>query len=173
MTDPLLPEVPDFSDPLGLLRACHERMLAQCGLLEKLVAHVAEKGVDAEARSAIARVIQYFTTSAAHHHQDEEVDLFPVLNRQSLKLADLVYRLKKDHEELDRLWAALHQSLKKGTALAQDAEFPAHVERFCAKYREHIRIENKELLTLAQHILSQRQLEDMGRAMAKRRGVRR
>lgn len=173
MTDSLIPEIPDFNDPLGVLRACHERMLAQCETLERLVAHIAANGVDAEARSAIGKVVKYFTTSAMHHHQDEEVDLFPILNRQSLKLADLVYRLKQDHEELDRLWGKLHQAMKKGPALADDAEFAADVGQFCARYRAHIKTENKELLTMAPHILSQRQLDDLGYAMAKRRGLRR
>ena len=173
MSDSLVPELPDFNDPLGMLRACHERMLAHCDILEKLVAHVAANGVDAEARSAITKVTQYFTTSATHHHQDEEVDLFPVLNRQSLKLADMIFRLKKDHEELNQLWDSLHQAMKKGPALAQDADFAGNVERFCSKYREHIKFENKELLTMAQHILSDRQLDELGSAMAKRRGLRR
>jgi hemerythrin-like domain-containing protein len=173
MTDSLVPEIPDFNDPLGVLRACHDRMLAHCDILEKLVPHLAAHGVDAEARGAITRVVQYFTTSAVHHHQDEEVDLFPILNRQSLKLADMVYRLKQDHEELKRLWDSLQQAMKKGPALAQETDFAANVERFCNRYREHIEFENKELLTIARHILSHRQLEDMGYAMAKRRGLRR
>jgi hemerythrin-like domain-containing protein len=173
MTDSLIPELPDFNDPLGVLRACHERMLAQCETLQRLVAHVAAKGVDAEARSAIGKVVQYFTTSAVHHHQDEEVDLFPILNRQSLKLADLVYRLKQDHVELDRLWEKLHQAMKNGAALADNADFASDVEQFCTRYREHIKTENQELLMMAQHILSQRQLDDLGYAMAKRRGLRR
>jgi len=173
MNDSLIPEAPDFSDPLGVLRACHERMLAQCDILEKLVPHIAEKGIDAEARSAIARVVQYFTTSAAHHHQDEEVDLFPIINRQSLKLADLIFRLRKEHEELDKLWASVLQTLKKGAALADDQDFPSLVAQFCQKYREHINHENRELLSIAPHILSHKQLEDMGKSMAKRRGIRR
>jgi len=81
MNESLIPELPDFDDPLGVLRACHERMLAQCNTLQGLVTHVAHNGVDDEARSAIGNVIHYFTTSALHHHQDEEQDLFPLLNR--------------------------------------------------------------------------------------------
>ena len=37
MTHNGLPEqLPGFDDPLGLLRACHDRMLAHCELLESL-----------------------------------------------------------------------------------------------------------------------------------------
>lgn len=169
MSNSLIPELPDFSDPLSVLRACHDRMLEHCRILDKLVPHIADKGVDDEARAAIARVVHYFSTSAVHHHQDEEEDLFPVINRQSLKLADLIYRLRKEHEQLAALWEQITTDLKKGSALAEDADFPAHVKAFCSQYREHIDLENSELLGIAAHILSYRQLEELGRAMAKRR----
>ncbi|MFQ5642453.1 MAG: hemerythrin domain-containing protein [Thiogranum sp.] len=171
MNNSLIPELPDFGDPLGVLRACHERMLAQCNTLQGLVTHIADSGIDDEARSAIRNVIYYFTTSAMHHHQDEEQDLFPLLNRQSLKLAEIVHRLKQEHESLTQLWEQLLQDLNKPSALGENAGFEAHVEQFCSAYREHIDFENSELLDMAQHILSQRQLDDMGRAMARRRGA--
>lgn len=173
MSEPLIPGLPDFDDPLGVLRACHQRMLAQCATLEKLPAHIASNGIDDEARSAIGRIVTYFSTSAVHHHQDEEQDLFPLLNRQSLKLADIVHRLRKDHELLERLWQQLLPDLKKPGALAENPDFSAHVAAFCTAYRTHIDTENKQLLGMAQHILSHKQLQEMGRSMARRRGQRR
>ncbi|GMQ88315.1 MAG: hemerythrin domain-containing protein [Gammaproteobacteria bacterium] len=173
MNDSLISELPGLDDPLGVLRACHERMLAQCDTLQGLVPHIAQNGLDDEARNAIGSVIHYFATSAVHHHQDEEQDLFPLLNRQSLKLAEIIYRLKQEHELLTRLWEQLLQDLNRPAALAENSDFESRVEQFCSAYREHIDYENKELLGMAQHILSQRQLEDMGRTMARRRGVRR
>ena len=173
MSDSPTPEIPDFDDPLGVLQACHERMLAHCNTLRKLVDHVASNGVDGEARQAISKVMQYFNTSAAQHHQDEEEDLFPLLNRQSLKLADIIFRLNREHEELSQLWAVLQADLKKPSTLADSADFAANVDRFCTLYREHIDYENKELLGMARHIISSKQLKDIGDAMAKRRGIRR
>jgi len=171
MNDTLSPEVPSFDDPLGLLRACHERMLANCDTLDKLVPHLREKGLDDEARSAITRVVNYFSTSAVHHHEDEEQDLFPLLNGQSLKLAEMIFKLKQDHKQLEKLWQQLSADLKQDSTLVDNPDFEAHVTLFCTAYREHIDMENRELLFMAQHSLSSRQLEDMGRSMAKRRGV--
>jgi hemerythrin-like domain-containing protein len=173
MSDSLVPEVPDFDDPLGVLRACHERMLSHCDVLRKLPGHIADNGVDDEARSAIRRIVSYFSTSAVHHHQDEEQDLFPILNRQSLKLADIVYRLKKEHEKLDQLWQQLSADLNKPAALPETAGFAAHVDAFCEAYSDHISAENEELLSIAQHILSRKQLQEIGKSMARRRGLRR
>lgn len=171
MNNSLTPDIPDFKDPIGLLRACHDRMLANCDTLEKLVPHLRENGLDDEARSAITNVVKYFTTSAVHHHQDEEQDLYPLLNGQSLKLAEIIYKLKQDHQQLDTLWAQLVADLKQGATLAENPDFADHVAQFCTAYREHIDTENRELLLMAQHILSARQLEDIGHAMAKRRGA--
>ena len=173
MSDSLIPEMPDFNDPLGLLRACHERMLAQCDTLEKLPAHIAGNGVDAEARSAISNAVKYFSTSAVHHHQDEEEDLFPLLQHQSLKLADMIFRARQEHEQLETLWKSLATIFKKPGDLEQNPQFPAQLQQFCELYRAHIKFEDEDLLAMAEHIISQRQFEDMGDAMARRRGLRR
>ena len=173
MNNTLTPDIPNFDDPIGLLRACHERMLANCDTLEKLVPHLQENGLDEEAKTAIAGITRYFTTSAIHHHEDEEQDLFPLLNSQSLKLAEIIYRLKQDHQQLDALWQQLATDLKQGSALVDNTDFADHVSQFCHAYREHIELENRELLFLAQHSLSSVQLEDIGNSMAKRRGVKR
>jgi hemerythrin-like domain-containing protein len=173
MTDPLPPESPDFNNPLGVLRADHERILEHCEILEKLVPHIAENGVDDEARSAISRVLHYFTTSAVHHHQDKEQNLFPIVNRQSLKLADIIYRLKREYGELVESWDRIQVDLKTPAALAGNKAFAGQVEKFCSDYRQHIAYETRELLGIAQHVLSQRQLEELGDAMARRRGVKR
>ena len=166
-------KTPDFSDPLAVLRDCHDDMLAHCEVLDTLPAYLREHGLDAEARGRITRTVQFFTGVAAQHHQDEETDLFPILNRQSLKLADIVFRLRQDHEQLHQLWETLFLDFKKGPALPQDAAFADHVATFCNGYRDHIKRETSELLSMAQHILSRQQQEEIGRAMARRRGIRR
>ncbi len=173
MTASLIPEIPDFDDPIGVLRACHERMLAQCDTLEKLPAHIAVNGVDDEARSAINKAVKYFSTSAIHHHQDEEEDLFPLLQHQSLKLADMIFRLKQEHEQLVTSWNLLATFFKKSGDLENNPEFISQLQQFCNLYREHIKFENEDVLVMAQHIISQRQLQEMGDAMAQRRGLRR
>jgi len=83
----------------------------------------------------------------------------------------MVRRLKQEHASLTQLWEILLEDLGKPAALTKNPEFEAHVEQFCSAYRAHIDFENRELLDMAQHILSQRQLEEMGRAMARRRSA--
>ena len=171
MNSVLPPELPSFDDPIGLLRACHDRMLDHCELLEKLVTHISEHGIDTQAKQVITNIQRYFTTSAVYHHQDEEENLFPLLNRQSLKLTDLIFRLNKEHRELNDLWDLINRDLNVLSSLTDNSTFSNHVEKFCSHYRKHITLENEDLLPMAQHIISSQQLEDMGKAMADRRGV--
>lgn len=164
-------EAPDFSDPLGLLRACHQRIQAQCETLERIVAHLKEHEVDAQTREACTQVLRYFNTAAKQHHADEEENLYPLLSRQSLKLADIVHRLKQQHSELERAWEDLQARLGKPASLSEDLEaFATTVEHFCHDYREHIALEEEELLFMAQHILGPDELRSLGNAMAERRG---
>jgi hemerythrin-like domain-containing protein len=165
MNDTGLPEeLPGFDDPIGLLRACHEKMLAHLDLLESLI-------TTPDAATA-RQVVRYFTTSAPLHHRDEEEDLFPRLNRQSMKIAELIFSLKKEHEQLDQLWSELLPGLKQLPAGGFDSAFIEQVNAFCTMCREHIQRENRDFLPLASSSLSQQDLGVVGEAMASRRGVR-
>jgi hemerythrin-like domain-containing protein len=161
-----------FDDPLGLLRACHQRIRQHCEILLRLAEHLERSGADEDARKAAQQVHRYFSTAAKQHHQDEEVDVFPKLIRQSLKMADMIHGLKKEHAELDRLWAALEPQLRRLPARDDAAEFTRLAQELDAVYRRHMAVEENQFLDQAQHMLSRQQLGDIGRAMAERRGVK-
>lgn len=171
-SDPFPSAAPDFSDPLGLLHACHQRIQQHCATLEKLAPHLREHGADAEARKAAGQVHRYFSTAARHHHDDEEKDLFPLLARQSLKLADRVHVLRQEHVRMDALWQTLAPQLEKLGAITDHDAFAALVAEFAQAYRGHIQREEEEVLDVARHLLSGDQLKKLGRAMAERRGQR-
>lgn len=163
---------PSFDDPLGLLRACHERILRHCDALLKLAEHLSQNGADEEARKAAEQIRHYFSTAGKHHHQDEEADVFPKLVRQSLKMADMIHRLKKDHAEMDRLWNALEPLLRHPANIQDIEAFKRLAQSFGDLYHRHIDVENNELLAIAQHILSSAQLKEIGATMAERRGIK-
>lgn len=164
-------DLPGFDDPLALLRACHEEILMHCDLLEGLLTHMLEAGPDSEARKSAERISRYFSTSAELHHRDEEDDLFPRLNRQSLKIAELIHTLKNEHEQLKTLWATLSPELKQLPAEGFSKEFTRTANDFFSLYQQHIERENMEFLPLAANSLSQQELAEIGETMAERRGV--
>jgi hemerythrin-like domain-containing protein len=160
-----LPEaLPGFDDPIGLLRACHARMLEHCELLERQL--------EAPDAAQVQQVIRYFQTSAAQHHRDEEEDLFPLIIRQSLKIAELVHQLRAQHVRMDQLWKELLPRLRGLPAEVVDEEFRTLANEFCTLCREHIQRENRELLPMAGSSLSRAELGVLGERMASRRGVR-
>ena len=105
--------LPGFDEPLALLRACHKNILDHCDRLEGLVTHIDTQGIDDEARQAARNIVRYFSSSALLHHRDEEEDLFPRMNRQSIKIAELIRDLKQQHVKLDQLWEIIVPELKK------------------------------------------------------------
>ncbi|MFA6921944.1 MAG: hemerythrin domain-containing protein [Gallionella sp.] len=161
---------PGFDHPLQMLRACHEKILRQCDTLQKLTEYLISKGCDAQARQAALGILRYFDTAGQFHHQDEELDLFPALRAATNSV--LLDRLLCEHALMLASWDALRPTLQliaEGLDVTLDA---ALTEKFIDSYRDHIAIENTELLPLASGMLSLQQMEQIGRKMAARRGAK-
>ena len=164
---------PGFERPLDVLEACHGRIAKQCDTLEKLIAHLPVHGADAQARQAARAVLTYFDTAAVHHHDDEERNLFPLLEQAGAPGAcDLVGALTLEHDEQALMWRDLRvalQQIEAGDSPRLDA---ALTRRFIAANRIHLEFENAHVLPLARQVLGAAEIERLGRAMAARRGVK-
>ncbi|HED16939.1 MAG TPA: hemerythrin domain-containing protein [Gammaproteobacteria bacterium] len=168
--DALIPEsAPDFSDPLGLLLACHQRMREHCELLQRCAQHLSDKGLDEDAKKAAAQVHRYFSTAAMFHHRDEEEDLFPLLIRSSMKMADVINQLKQQHAEIQALWQELAPLLARPASIENPTAFTELSEQYASLYQKHLAYEEQEFLNIAVHMLSQKQLDQIGCSMKKRR----
>ena len=165
-------DLPGFDKPLALLRACHKNITDHCEQLENLITHTGTQGIDDEARKAARNIVRYFSTSALLHHRDEEEDLFPRLNRQSIRIAELIRDLKQEHVKLDQLWELISPELKKLPDDKFSDNFLQASNEFCTLSRQHVTRENMEFLPLAANSLSELELKDIGESMAARRGVR-
>lgn len=172
MDFPGMTDAPGFDDPLEMLQACHGRIQAQCATLEKLRLHLPEHGCDSQARQAALAILRYFDTAGQHHHDDEEQDLFPMLQASGDATAlRLVTHLLGKHVELNAAWDALRTALTCIAAGTDARLADAVVDDFIAGYQTHIELENAKLLPLAKRLLSAAQTERLGRAMSARRGV--
>ncbi len=166
-----------FDDPVAMWMGCHRRIEKQLRTLSKLSAHVADKGVDAEASQAAQAILRYFEKSAPHHHEDEDRDLFPLLDRritdaaERARFRELVARLQEEHERMAACWARLRkplQGIAEGLPKTLD---PADVAAFGAIYETHIPAEDGAIPALAKRYLTDADRESLGRSMAARRGV--
>jgi hemerythrin-like domain-containing protein len=166
----------DFDHPIDILDGCHERIVRNCGVVERIAAHVAEKGPDAEARTAAVGVMRYFDTAGANHHRDEEDDLFPALqhhvpSEELNAVFALLFRLRSDHKELEAAWADMRARLSM-IVLGRDGGLtPGIARQFREAYERHIALEEAELLPLARRVLAPDIIAALGGRMARRRGV--
>ena len=163
---------PTFNAPLEMLHACHDRIMDQCATLQKLLQHLPTHGCDVQAQQAAQAVMRYFDTAGQFHHQDEEVDLFPLLRAAHNADAEaLIKRLLEEHQLMDAQWSNLRTQLQ-GIAEEKSAVLEKKlVADFSLAYGRHVMLENMQLLPLAAQLLSQQQQSDIGKKMAERRGV--
>jgi hemerythrin-like domain-containing protein len=157
-----------FDEPFAMLQACHQRVERSLALLERLAAHVAQRGADAQARDAARDVLRYFDIAAPQHHEDEERHVLPALRAQGE--AALADRIAADHAAMTAAWHSLRPCL---LAIGQgDASLAMHgLPRFAALHREHIALEESSAFTRAQSALDEAAQRAMGREMAQRRGL--
>ena len=166
-----------YDDPVGMLQGCHRRIEKKLATLKALCAHLATKGIDAEASVAAAALLRYFDTAAAYHHQDEEIDLMPILEERVSDASDLERlqalesRVHEDHLEIERVWARVRKPLE-GIADGLMRTVPeTDVQALIALYRRHLEAEENVIVPLARRWLGPQDLATLGRAMATRRGV--
>lgn len=165
-----------FEAPLEMLAACHGRIRNQCSTLLRLRSHVAAQGADAAASRAARGVIRYFDTSARHHHEDEERDLFPALlesmpGSDPVCIRELTDSLADDHRELERLWRTVRAWLVAVEGGGAASPAAPEIDSFVALYERHAAREEEELFPMAARLLGAQELDRIGRAMRLRRGV--
>jgi hemerythrin-like domain-containing protein len=141
--------------------------------LERLAAHVAAHGVDAEARDAIARVRRYFELAGPDHHADEEVDLFPAAREAARSTGETgvvaaLDALEREHRAMERAWAALRAHLDALCADGGPVD-EALVGRFAALYRTHVALEEDVVYADAKRRLPRAERDALARAMVARR----
>jgi hemerythrin-like domain-containing protein len=166
-----------FEAPFEMLSACHERVERMLNLLARLRDHVATNGCDAQAATAAADVMRYFDLAAPQHHLDEERHVFPaVLALQNGRLDLLVYRLRQEHLDMEKLWSQVRQALAlvthldaQNTAPFSDAE-QVSMDALTAIYKDHILAEEDLVYPEAKRSLGADQLAAMSRDMVRRRG---
>lgn len=163
-----------FEQPFEMLEACHDRVRRSLALLDKLLAHVASKGHDAQSRSAAADVLRYFDLAAPLHHLDEETHVFPLLLEQGdAAVRKTVQTLQDDHTAMGHLWLRLRMVLLDW----RDAETPAALTTatrtdaasFALLYANHLKAEEGLVFPQARSRLDAAGLAAMGRQMQARR----
>lgn len=168
----LIPDIaPDFSNPLGLLLACHDKIRKYCQLLVDLCTYLESHAPDEDAIASCKNIYRYFSVSLVHHHQDEEQGLFPLLLSSpdlTREITQLISKLKLDHFNMDKHWLRFEPVLKDND-LVTLAIMTNQAKVLQAGYEQHIELENRQLLPTAEKLLDRIQLQMLGQQMKTRR----
>ncbi len=162
-----------FRNPLDLFFADHYRQRVVCNTLEAIAK---EEETDLPVED-IGAILHFLTQELPTHITDEEDDLLPVLARRCRDddgFEEIFVILQEEHERDEELSAEVIKGLEVLVA-GQPPENPEPFFRYALAYvatqRRHLAWENGFVLPLAKKRLTAGDLEEIGRAMAKRRGV--
>ncbi len=170
-----------FDEPLGLLSDCHRRIEWFLSAMLHVSREEEGRPLSAIGRRALEQAVAYFDKAGSRHTADEEDDLFPRLRAASSDEAAAVMAVVDRLEDDHRAAEAGHASVKRfvTTWLEKDrlaaTEWRALVEALESlqrTYQAHIAVEDHQVFPAASRLLSDAQLEEVGRAMAARRGAR-
>lgn len=163
-----------FERPFELLQDCHERLQRMLRLLQRVRAHLASKGCDAQARQAAADLMGYFDAAAPAHHEDEERLVFAPLLAAGAHV-QTVQRLQREHLEMAALWPQVRAVLDRvaaGTWQAFDPDDEGTLEAYSRLYDWHLAAENELVFPAAAALLDDAARAAMGRELARRRAGR-
>ena len=95
------------------------------------------------------------------HHTKESELLFPMLRTRSTELASVLDRLDRDHAashravlDLQHDVLALEMMSEAPQAKSRQADFEARMHAYIASYLDHMRVEESEVLPLAEKVLT-------------------
>ena len=176
MTVPLFDSVPGFDQPIAVLKHCHDKIRKQLATLQNLLAYLPQQGNTIAAQQAAKAVLQYFNKAAHLHHDDEEQDLMPMLQAtasgaDAALLATLVPEILADHQRMDQAWSTLRPQLDAIAAGASTELSPDGVNAYVDAYHAHMSKEEGQLAPMAKRLFSAQQMEQLGTAMQRRRGI--
>lgn len=136
-----VPELP----AMERLDRTHLLMMDQLVMLQELVQHLADHGVDAQARRSAREICAFFASTARQHHADEEQLIFPpLIRRGDASLTQHVLRLQQDHGWLEEDWLELApqlQAVAEGYSWYEIDALRHGVGVFVQLYHEHIALE--------------------------------
>jgi hemerythrin-like domain-containing protein len=153
----VMPRPTTTHSSLQVLRSEHRSIRA---VLDAM-AHFADEGLHGHAipepRVFRAMLVYIDVFAERVHHPKEERALFPLLRYRSPAAAEILNRLEADHARGSAAVHELEQSFLRWeeSGRAYFAQFAREVSTFVSFYLEHLRIEERKLVPLAESALTE------------------
>jgi len=173
-------QIPDFTNPLGLLVHCHEKIEAQLGVLERAaeILRAGDRQSLPPVFAAVDMACAHFATPGVKHTEDEEISLFPRLRERGGAAGQdalaAMAELELQHRSAELLHAQFDQLVgrlpRDGSADAKDLDrFSSLVTELMTLYRPHILLENNFVFPVAARVLPGSEIQALGEEMRARR----
>ncbi len=163
-------------DGFEVLDACHRQTLLTLRKLAELVTSLDAGDADPTVRATAAEIVDFFSTTAREHHEDEERHVFPkLLTSGDPDIVQAVLRLQQDHHWMDVDWkelAPLLDAVAAGQGGYDAGTLRESVEIFTVLSYDHIALEESCVYPEARARLRDGELREMGREMAERHRAR-
>ena len=174
------PHIPDFTDPLGLLVHCHQKIAGQLEILERAAEELYSADIHSSRRifEAVEAACRHFATAGLKHTEDEESSLFPRLREKGGAGGEDVLAAMAELETQHRTAEKLHSQFdafvttlpRDGSADGRELDcFSAMVAELTALYRPHLQLENNLVFPVAARVLPVTEIQALGQEMRARR----
>ena len=145
-----------------IIRTEHSTLSAVLRSIGLLLTETRRHGIEPDFKVLRAMLFYIDEFPEKVHHTKESALLFPVLRERSTKLAAVLDRLDRDHEashravlDLQHDVLALEMMSEAPNAKARQAEFEERMHAYIASYLDHMRVEEMEVLPLAESVLTE------------------
>lgn len=145
----------------------HDAILEFLQAIEGLAAYIESEGEvpRADLEKALVVIVEFADRC---HHGKEEVVLFPALREASPdRGAELARRLTSDHKAMRKLVASIRDLFARAPEPAARQQLAKNLITYPRLLREHIRIENEELLPEIDASFTPQEAERLAEAFAR------
>lgn len=162
------------TDPIDRLEQAHAFHAGLCDMLETIADSLPDEVDPLQCRQALTCL----QLELPLHHKDEEVGLFPLLEKRAKpkdRLTEHLAQLSLEHATDESFADELSQeleSLSQGDRPANPNMLGYMLRGFFESYRRHLHWENTVLLPLARKRLTGSDLEQLAKTMQRHRSVR-
>jgi len=145
---------------IRIIRDEHSALSAVLRSIGLLLTESRRHGIDPDWKVLRAMLFYIDEFPERVHHTKESALLFPLLRERSTTLASVLDRLDRDHEashravlDLEHDVLALEMMSEAPNAKARLVDFEAKMHAYIASYLDHMRVEEVEVLPLAEKVL--------------------
>lgn len=161
--------IKDNSSPIEIATHYQHAFNQACVIMQDQKLPNEEGKARPEAIESLQKYYPLFFQDLPLHFIDDKKDLFEKLQRTSLKIADIVHRMQTQQENILKQLDTVKQKWRYPKQIESWSDFHQQICLLCQQITEHLTDKHLNFYTLAQHLISQHEWQNINQAMQDRR----